>query len=49
VNDPDPEKQDPEKWNLRECKTNFVPALVKQLNIPINTGSHQNVGAHRWQ
>jgi hypothetical protein len=35
VYDPDLKKQDPETHHLRECKTNFVEALVKVINIPL--------------
>jgi hypothetical protein len=38
VNDPDLKKQHPEKFHLRERKTNVVSALVKLLNIPIKYG-----------
>jgi hypothetical protein len=35
VMDPDLKKQDPEKEHLRACKTNFVEALVKMINLPL--------------
>jgi hypothetical protein len=36
--DPDLKKQDPEKEHLRACKTNFVEALVKMINLPLRHG-----------
>jgi hypothetical protein len=38
VTNPDLKKQDPEKEHLRACKTNFVEALVKMMNLPLQHG-----------
>jgi hypothetical protein len=38
VYDLDLKKQESEKQHLRECKTNFVKALVKLINVPLRYG-----------
>lgn len=38
VNDPDLKKKDPEKAHLQERETNFIEALVKMLNLPMQYG-----------